>query len=454
MNITLKNIDPVNAILKIEIAKDDYASKVEKTLKDFRQKASIPGFRKGMAPMSLVKKMQGKSVLVDEVYKIVSEKLYEYIRENKLNVLGEALPSESEQKELDFDTQEDFEFAFDLGLSPEIAVKLTKKDKLPYYSIKVSDEMIDKQINSYKANYGTYSQVNDIEGKDMAKGLLVELNEDGSIKEGGIQNEDSVLMPFYMKDEEEKTKFMTAKLNSVITFNPYKAYEGAESELASFLKIKKDQVKDYTGSFNFEIKEITRYQEAEINQELFDKVFEPGTVKTEEEFRAKISEMIALQLTPESDYKFILDARKLLQGKADNVQFPDTFLKRWLLTSDAERTPESIEEDYPKIIEDLKFHLIKEQIVKDNDIKVEAADVQEYARRATKSQFAQYGMANIPDDLLENYAQEMMKKEETVRSLVDKAVEDKLIAVLKEKLTLDPKEVTVEEFQNLFQEKE
>ncbi len=451
MNITLNNVDPVNAIIKIEVIKDDYNSEVVKNIKNLRQQASIPGFRKGMAPASLVQKMYGKSVLIDEVNKVVSKNLYNYIQENKLNVLGEPLPNETEQKEIDFDNNEDFEFCFDLGLAPEMKVKLTKKDKLPYYNIKVDEELVNKQIENFKANYGSYSEAENIEGKDLVKGLLIELDENGTAKENGIHIEEAVLMPFYMKNEAEKAKFMGAAKNTVITFNPFEAYEGAQAELASFLKIKKEEVKNYTGNFTFEIREITRYAEAEMNQELFDKVFGEGVVKNEEEFRGKIYEMISQQYAPDCDYKFMLDARALLEKKAGNVEFPDAFLKRWLLASNQDRTEESVEEDYPKILEDLKFHLIKEQIVKDNDLKVDDKDIMEHAKQATRAQFAQYGMANVPDDLLENYAKEMLKKEETVRNLIDRAVEAKLITWLKEHVALEDKEVTVDEFKKFFE---
>lgn len=453
MNVTLNNIDPVNATIKIEVKKEDYEKEVKKSLKKIQETANIPGFRPGKVPPSRIQAMYGKSVLVDEINKLVSNQLYDYINKHKLNVLGEPLPSKEEQKPLDFNNQQDYEFTFDLGLAPEINAKLTKDDKLPYYRVEVPKDMIENQINSYKANYGTYEQVDEIEGKDMAKGHLIELDEAGNPKEAGINQEEAVLMPFYMKDEEEKAKFTAAKVNSILVFNPFKAYEGNETELSSFLKINKDEVKNYQGDFSFEIKEITRYKEAELNPELFDKIFESGTVKTEKELEERVKELIAQQIAPESDFRFLLDARKELEEKAKDAQFPDAFLKRWLLASNTDRTEESVEEDYPKIIKDLKFHLIKEQLIKDYDIKVETEDIREYAKQATRAQFAQYGMNNIPDQLLENYAQEMLKKEETVRNLIDKAVEDKLIAALKEQVTLEEKNVTVEEFKELFSEK-
>lgn len=287
MNISLTNTDAVNGILKMEIVKADYADQVDKSLRNFRKKANIPGFRQGMVPMEMVKKMYGKHVMAEEVNKVVSENLYKYIRENQLNILGEPLPNETEQKEIDFDTNEDFEFVFDLAFAPEINITLNKKDKLTYYQVVVDDEMLEKQINSYKANYGSYDTAEDVEEKDLVKGMLAEL-ENGQVKEGGIVVEDAVLMPMYLKDEEERNKFLGAKVNSVVVFNPNKAYEGAAAELASLLKVDKEQVAEITGDFSFEIKESTRHKEAELNQDLFDKVFGEGTVTSEEEFKNKI----------------------------------------------------------------------------------------------------------------------------------------------------------------------
>lgn len=281
MNVSLKNIDATKGIVKLEIVKADYADKVEKSLRSFRQKADVPGFRKGMVPMGMVKKMYGKHVLVEEINKLVSENLYNYIRENKLNILGEPLPNETEQKEINFDTQEDFEFCFDVALAPEIKIELSKNDKLPYFQVNIDDEMIGKQVEAYQANFGAYDQVEDVEEKDLVKGTVAEL-ENGSPKEGGIVVEEAVLMPMYMKDEAEKAKFIGAKKNSVIVFNPNKAYEGAEAEIASFLKVDKDAVSGITGDFSFEITEVTRHKNAELNQELFDKVFGEGVVTSEE----------------------------------------------------------------------------------------------------------------------------------------------------------------------------
>ena len=448
MNVSLKNIDAVSGIVKVEIVKADYADKVEKGLRNFRQKANVPGFRKGMVPMGMVKKMYGKSVLAEEVNKLVSEGLFGFIREKELNVLGEPLPNETEQKEINFDLQEDFEFCFDVALAPEINVELSKEDTLPYYQIAVTSEMVEKQIESYRANFGNYDKVEEVEEKDMVKGLVVE-HENGEPKANGLVVENAVIMPLYIKDAEEKAKFMGAKNNSVVVFNPSKAYDGTEAEIAAFLKVEKDQVASYTGDFSFEIAEITRHKEAELNEELFTRVFGEGVVSTAEEFTNKIKESLAEQFAPESDFKFLSDAKDLLVAKAGELAFPEAILKRFMLAQDERKTAESIDEDFPKVIEDLKFHLIKEKLVKENDLKVEEADITAFGKRVAKAQFAQYGMISVPEDVLDNYAKDMLKNKETLRNVIDRAVEEKLSSWLKEQVKLDVKEVSAEDFGKL-----
>ena len=257
MNVSLINNDSVRGIIKLEIVKSDYEGAVEKELRHLRQKANYPGFRKGMVPMNMIKKMYGKHVLVDEVNKIVGENLFKYIRENNLNILGEPLASEAEPSHVDFDTQEDFIFNFDVALAPEINITLSKDDVLPYYQVKIDEDLLNKQVEAYTANFGTYEKVEDAEEKDLVKGTIAEL-ENGTPKEGGIVVENAVLMPHYIKDEAEKAKFIGAKVNSVVVFNPNKAFEGAEAEISGLLHVDKEKVAELTGDFSFEIKELTR----------------------------------------------------------------------------------------------------------------------------------------------------------------------------------------------------
>ncbi|MCS3057712.1 trigger factor [Bacteroides salyersiae] len=451
MNVSFQNIDKVSGLLTVKLEKADYQEKVDKSLKTFRQKAQIPGFRKGMVPMSLVKKMYGKSVIAEEVNKLLSEKVYDYIKSNNVNMLGEPLPNEEKQQVIDFDTMEEFEFVFDIALAPEFKAEVNNTDKVDYYTIEVTDEMVENQVKAYTQRNGKYDQVSAYEDNDMLKGLIAELDENGNTKEGGIQVEGAVLMPSYMKNDEQKAIFANAKVNDVLVFNPNAAYDGHDAEIASLLKIEKEAAAEMKSNFSFQVEEITRFVPGDLNQELFDQVFGKDAVKTEEEFRAKVKEGIAAQFVADSDYKFLIDARKMLMEKVGKLEFPDALLKRIMLLNNKEKGEEFVAENYEKSVEELTWHLIKEQLVKDNEIKVEQEDVINMAKDATKAQFAQYGMMTVPEDILENYAQEMLKKKENVDGLVGRVVEAKLATALKAKVTLNNKTVSMEEFNKMFE---
>ena len=451
MNVSFQNIDKVSGLLTVKLEKADYQEKVDKSLKTFRQKAQIPGFRKGMVPMSLVKKMYGKSVIAEEVNKLLSEKVYDYIKSNNVNMLGEPLPNEEKQQVIDFDTMEEFEFVFDIALAPEFKAEVSNTDKVDYYTIEVTDEMVENQVKAYTQRNGKYDQVSAYEDNDMLKGLIAELDENGNTKEGGIQVEGAVLMPSYMKNDEQKAIFANAKVNDVLVFNPNAAYDGHDAEIASLLKIEKEAAAEMKSNFSFQVEEITRFVPGDLNQELFDQVFGKDAVKTEEEFRAKVKEGIAAQFVADSDYKFLIDARKMLMEKVGKLEFPDALLKRIMLINNKEKGEEFVAENYEKSVEELTWHLIKEQLVKDNEIKVEQEDVINMAKDATKAQFAQYGMMTVPEDILENYAQEMLKKKENVDGLVGRVVEAKLATALKAKVTLNNKTVSMEEFNKMFE---
>ncbi|WP_300811699.1 trigger factor [uncultured Bacteroides sp.] len=451
MNVSLQNIDKVSALLTVKLEKADYQEKVEKALKSFRQKAQMPGFRKGMVPMSLVKKMYGKSAMAEEVNKLLSEAVYKYIQDNNVNILGEPLPNEDKQPEIDFGTMEDFEFLFDIALAPEFEVAVSAADKVDYYDIEVTDEMVNNQVKAYTQRNGKYDKVEEYADNDMLKGLLAELNEDGSTKEGGIQVEGAVMMPMYMKNDEQKAIFANAKVNDVLVFNPHKAWDGNPAEMASLLKIDKEAAANVKADFSFQVEEITRFVEGELNQEIFDQVFGEGVVKTEEEFRAKVKEVLAKQFATDSDYKFLIDLRKVLMEKVGKLEFPDALLKRIMLLNNADKGEKFVEENYDKSIEELTWHLIKEQLVKANDIKVEQEDITNMSKEVTRAQFAQYGMLNVPDEILENYSKEMLKKKESIEGLVNRVIEVKLTAALKPQVTLKHKSITAADFNKMFE---
>lgn len=451
MNVTLNKIDSANATIAVKVEKADYQERVEKALRTYRQKANIPGFRKGMAPVGMIKKMFGKSLLAEEINKLVGEGLFGYIRENNVNILGEPLPNETEQKQLDFDTQEDFEFIFDLGLAPEVNITLSKEDKVDYYQIEITNEMVQKQAEAFAERTGKYEQVEVAEGKDMIKGQLAELDEAGNVKEGGIQAEASVMIPFYFKNDDEKAKFEGAKLNSTVVFNPNTACAGNEFEMAHILKVEKEAAKEITSNFSFTIEEITRHVPAALDQELFDQIFGKDNVKSVEEFNAKVKEMLVAQVKPECDYKFLLDLRPVLEAKAGELAFPEAFLKRFLQHNNENKTAESIDAEYPEMVKELTWHLIKEKLAKDYSVKVEEADLLEVAKAATRAQFAGYGMMDVPADILENYAKNMIKDDKSRHGLIERAIEDKIRDAAKEQVSLNEKAISQEDFYKLFE---
>lgn len=448
MNISLQNVDSVSAVLTVQIEKADYQEKVEKALKTLRQKVNMPGFRKGMVPAGLIKKQYGVSVLAEEIDKLLQEKVFEYIRENKVNMLGTPLPKENQ---VNFETEENFEFSFDIALAPEFNVELSANDSVDYYDINVTDEMVDQQVKMYTQRTAKYEKVEDYQDNDMLKGLLAELDENGNTKEGGVQVEGAVMMPVYMKNDEQKAIFNGAKTNTVLVFNPSVAFDNNEAELASLLKLKKEEVADHKGNFSFQIEEITRMIPGELTQELFDQVLGEGKAHNEEEFRAQIKETIAKQFEADSDYKFLIDVRTYLANKIGKLEFPDALLKRIMLDNNKEKGEEFVAENYEKSLEELTWHLIKEKLVAANDIKVEQGDLTNMAKEATRAQFAQYGMINVPEELLENYSKEMLKKQESVEALLNRVVESKLSETLKGQVTLNHKAVSAEEFNQMFQ---
>lgn len=449
MDISLQNVDKVSAKLTVKLEKADYQEKVEKALKTFRQKANMPGFRPGMVPMGIIKKQYGTAVKAEEVNKLLQEKVYEYLRENKVNMLGEPLPVADQN--IDIVAQDDIEFVFDIALAPEFEVVLDSNDKVAYYNIDVNDDIVNRQISMYTQRAGKYEKVDSYQENDMLKGLLAELDENGSTKEGGIQVEGAVMMPSYMKNDEQKVVFANAKVNDVLVFNPNVAYDGSEVELSSLLKIQKEDVAAHAGNFSFQVEEITRFVAAELSQEIFDQVFGEGSVNSEEEFRAKVKESLQAQFIPDSDYKFLIDVREYLTKKIGKLEFPDALLKRIMLLNNEEKGEEFVNENYDKSIEELTWHLIKEELVNQNGIKIENEDVLAMAKNATKAQFAQYGMMNVPEDMLENYAKEMLKKKESVDGLVNRAIEAKLALALKGKVILDEKTISLDEFNKMFQ---
>ena len=451
MNIKFENADKINGLMTITIEQADYQEAVDKKLKEYRKKAQVPGFRPGMVPMGLIKKQYGTAVKVDEVNRILGEKLYDYVRENKIQMLGEPMPNEEKQQPQDLQGDGPFEFVFDIAVAPEFKAELTAKDKIEYYTIKVDDKLIDDQVQMYASQAGEFVEAQEWSGNDTLKGDLRQLDAEGNTLEGGITTEGGMIMPSYIKGEDEKKKFEGCKPGDIITFNPKKAYPDNDAEVAALLKVDKAQVKDLDCEFSFQVTEIRHYQPAAVDAKLFEKVFGEG-VKDEADFRQRIADSVKVQLAANSDFKFLQDVRKYAEKKVGDLQFPEALLKRVMLNNNKDKGEEFVEKNFEASINELKWHLIKEQLVAAAEIKVEEADLKAVAKDAIRAQFAQYGMTNVPEDILENYAAEQLKKRENVDNFVDRAVDVKLTAALKGIVKLNEKEVTLDEFNKMMQE--
>lgn len=452
MKISFENADKINGLLTLTVEEADYKDKVEKKLKDYRKKANIPGFRPGQAPMGLINRQMGTSVKMDEINKLVGEHIYKYVQDNKIKMLGEPLPSEKQQAQ-DLEKPAPYTFVFDIAVAPEFKIELTDKDKVDFYEIKVDDKLIDEQVDMFASRSGSYEKVEEYQDNDMLKGDLHELNADGSTKEGGIMVEGAVLMPNYIKVEKEKKRFNGAKPGDVITFNPKKAYPESDIEISSLLKIKKEEAADVTADFSYQITEITRFMKAPIDQTLFDNIYGKDVVKSVEEFRKKIADGMTEQLKSNSDYKFLLDLRAYCEKKVGKLKFPDALLKRVMLQNNKDKGAEFVDKNFDASIKELEWHLIKEQLVAATGIKVEDADVRAAAKLQARIEFSRYGMSNVPEEYLDNYAAEMLKKREAVDGFVDRAVDYKLTEALKKVVKLNVKKVSLDEFNKMMEEK-
>lgn len=450
MNISRENIDALSAVVKIEVAKSDYQGRVDKTLKSYAKKVQLPGFRVGKVPASMVTKMYGKGILVEEINKLVFEELNKYVSENKLNVLGEPLPS-AKQDVIDFDTQENFTFSFDIALAPEVQVNVSNKLNVPYYNIEVDQAMIDEQVIGTTNRFGTNEIVQAVSEGSMIKADLFEVDAKGNVVDGGISSLGTMVSVKVIKDDAEKAKFIGAGVGDSIVVNIDKAYPNV-SEKSYLLKVSKEIAEAITSDFRIDISEITDYKSAELNEDLFKKLY-GESVTTEAQFKDKIKEEIATALAYESEFKFALDAKKELMSTL-NIELPEVFLKRWLIAANEgkkEITPEILEKELPKFFEELKWNLVKNTIIKEAELKIDADDVKKVALKTAKMQFMQYGLNNVADEHLESYAMEMMKNEEQGRQYAEEAVQNKVLAFIKEKATIESKSISREAFNKLWE---
>ncbi|NLA25138.1 MAG: trigger factor [Bacteroidales bacterium] len=447
MNITLQNTDELNAVITVNIQKEDVAENVEKALKEYRRKAQVPGFRPGMVPMGLIKKMYGDSLMVEAINKKISEGLNDYLTTENLNILGDPLPSEN-QETIDFDETDNYNFAFDIALAPEFELKLTKREKIMYYLIDVNDEMVDKHIDQYRQRFGEFNEAEAASEESLLRGLLIEADEDMNPKEDGVQKEDASIYIGSVKDEEIKTQLINVKLGESIGFNLKKALPN-DAELSSLLDIDKDKLENISENFRFSVELIRDFKHAELNEELFEKITQNPEIKTEEDFRNYMKEEIQNSLVNESEYRFKLDAKEKLLKKL-NLNLPEEFLKRWLLYVNKELDQEQLNSYFDSFADDLRWTLITNKLLKENEVEITQEDAIEQAKIEMMYQFRQYGMSNVPDDVLEKYATEMLQKENDAKRILEQVGERKALEIIKEAVKIEESLVSVEEFDKLF----
>jgi len=449
MNITRESIDELNAVIKVKIDKADYEDKVETLLKDYRKKANVKGFRPGMVPIGLIRKMYGRAVLIDEINKVVTENVQKYITDEKIEILGDPIPKTDDQEIIDFDSQQEFTFSFELGLTPVFELKLSKKNKVSQYEIIIDEKMRNDYLENYKRRFGELKKADKTEDKDVVKGRIEAIGSDGKAIPGGPAADDTSLGIDIIKDEAIKKEFVGKNIHDSIDFDLKKAYPN-DTEIAGILHKKKDEVADISGNYRFIINEISRFYPAMPGKELYDRIYGEGVVNTEEEFMKKIEEEITLNLKRESDFKLMMDVKNLAMEKTD-FQLPEEFLKRWLLKVNEKTTQEQIEKEFDNFRKDLKWQLIRNKVARDNDVKISEEELQKEAENITRYQFKQYGLFYATDEQIVNYAKETLKREDDAKRIADKILEEKALLLMKELVKLENKSVTVEEFNKLFE---
>jgi trigger factor len=449
MNITRESIDDLNAVLRIQVEKADYDANVEKVLRDYRKKANIKGFRPGMVPIGLIKKMYGKAVQIDEINKVVTDNIQKYLTDEKIEILGDPLPKIDDNEKIDFDTQESFTFSFELGLAPAFETKLSKKNKVTYYEISADDKMKNDYLENYTRRYGKFEKADISEEKDILKGKIQAIDDKGNPVPEGILADDTSLSIEVIKDKKIKKQFIGRAEKDSIDFDLRKAFPN-DNEIAGLLKKQKEEIIKVEGDFRFTINEVSRFRPAELNQELFDRIYGENIIHSEEEFRNRINEEITANLRNESEYKLSVDLKKLAIEKSE-FQLPEAFLKRWLLKVNEKTTEELVEKEFDNFSRDLKWQLIRNKIARANELKITEEELLKEAEKITRYQFSQYGLFYATDEQVENYAKETLKREEDAKRIADKILEEKVNLILKDTVKLENKSVSIEEFNKLFE---
>lgn len=448
MNISLERPEgATSGMLTVSIAKSDYQDNVTASLKKMKQKAQMPGFRKGMVPMSLIQKMYGTEVKAEEIQKLLSDSVNKYINDEKLNVIGEPMISDNNDQ-VDIVAAEDFDFKFDLAFAPEVSIKLDGRTTVDFYNIEIDDEAIKKQIEQYSRQNGAHVDADTYSENDLLKGSLVE-NTEG---EGAVNIEEVSLMPNFFSNDEQKAAFASAKKGDAILFNPSKAYEGRDSELASLLKLDKEEAVKHTGDFVFHVNEISHFEPAKVDETLFKAVYPSAEIKNVDDFSARIKEDMAEQYKQDSDYKFLIDLKEVAMKKAGELPLAEDLLKKMvLLNAKSEETKKQIEEHFADYIKDLRWSLVRNELVKTLEVKIDDVAMLEASKRLIKIQMAQYGIMNFPEEQLNQFAAERIKDSKTHDTILNNAIDMGIVEAAKKVVKLKESSVSIADFNKMFQ---
>lgn len=451
MKVSFDCPDKINGLLTITVEEGDFKDEVENQLKQYRKQANVPGFRRGMAPIGLIRRQFGTSVKMDAVNKIVGQEIDKYITDNKIDMLGTPLPSEK-QEPVEIEKDAPYTFMFDVAVAPQFDIELTDKDTVDYYDVTVDDKLVDKQVEGFAQRFGQNTETEEYLDGDTLKGDIRELDEQGNTKEGGLTVEGAFITPNYLNDDDQKKLFAGAKVGDIITFNPYKAYNGS-AQVASLLKVEREEKENYKGDFSYQVTSVQHFQAHAVDQELFDMVYGKDNVKDEADFRAKIQEGLHQQLTVDQDYRLLQDLRKYAEDKVGQLTFPDALLKRVMKLNNKDKDDEFIDKNYEPSIKELTWSLIRNKLAEKAAVKVGDDDVKAVAREVARAQFAQYGMTNIGDEYIDNYANEILKQGNAAQQFAERAVDEKLTASLKAVVTLNHKAISIDEFNEMMSAK-
>lgn len=451
MNIVQENIGQLEAVLRVELREEDYREKVEKELKNLQRKAQVPGFRPGKVPFSMIRKMYGKSVLADEVNKMLVDEVYKYIREKDLNILGNPLPDHQAAEKINWDTQTEFEFSYEIGLAPRVELELNENIEIDYHRIQVPQATLDTYMESIRKQYGKRLSPEVSETGDALFGELVELESPGQEKENGHKNHSSLLTEF-VSDEESRKELIGMKVGDSVEIDILKAV-GNETEAASMIGVKKEELSQLNPLFRFTLESISRVEPAELNEELFAKALPGEEIKTEEAFRQRISEQLSLQYQVDSDKHFRNEVMKKLLEET-KLELPENFLKKWLKEANKEEfSAEQVESEFPGLLDTFRWQLIESHLVTTNKVEVSREEVKDFLGSFMRAQMRQYGQENVEQSLIDGFVNNILSNQDEMKKVYDDLFDKKLLALYKEKLKLNEVEISFDDFVKLVTEK-